>query len=138
MKKVDKTDIDELQEAILKFVSERDWDKFQDLKSLGISLSLESNEFLEHFQWLSDKEVKTVKNDPRKKQELVEELSDILSYLLIAASKLEMDISKEFLNKLEKNRKKYPLENFSKKLSRSKDNKIYQKLRKEWMSKGNK
>jgi dCTP diphosphatase len=128
------TNIEELKKEVSKFVKERNWDRFQNLRSLAISLSLESNEFLDHFQWLSDSEVANLEKDKVLHPELIEELCDILSYILITANKLDIDITSEFLKKLEKNRKKYPAAEFSKDLSREDDNKKYQKLRKDWKS----
>ncbi len=126
------TTINELKQLIEAFNKERNWKRFHNLRSLAISLSLESNEFLEHFQWLSDKEVTKYELDKTKTAESAEELCDILWYLLTACQKLEIDVSQEFVKKLKKNKDKYPVEQFSTKMSKEADNEKYQKLRKEW------
>lgn len=129
--KTDKTTtISDLKLEVKKFIKERGWDRFQTLRALAISLSLESNEFLDHFQWLNDKEVEELEKDVTKHEELAEELCDILSYLLTAADKLNVDLTKVFLNKLEKNRKKYPIETFHEGNTWEEDNKKYQDRRK--------
>ena len=51
------SDIKNLQEKIAKFVQERDWSQFHNPKDLAISLSLESAEVLEHFQWKNGDEI---------------------------------------------------------------------------------
>ncbi|EKD99615.1 MAG: hypothetical protein ACD_22C00222G0006 [uncultured bacterium] len=130
-----KQTISGLKIEIDKFVKERNWDKFQNLRSLAISLSLESNELLDHFQWLSDLEVEKYEQDTSKHNELAEELSDILSYVLITSNKLNIDLSTAFLKKLEKNRQKYPADEFNKDLTREEDNQKYQNLRKDWDNK---
>ena len=43
--------MEELIEMIKRFNDERDWDKFHSPKNLAISISIESVELLEHFQW---------------------------------------------------------------------------------------
>lgn len=131
----DKKTLADLKAEIAKFVQERNWDRFQNLRALAISLSLEANEFLDHFQWLSDSEVESYEKDESKREEIEEGLCDILSYLLITASKMDIDLSSAFTKKLEKNRKKYPVEEFSKNLTREEDSKKYQELRKKFMQK---
>jgi NTP pyrophosphatase (non-canonical NTP hydrolase) len=128
------TTIENLKEEINKFVEERKWNEFQNMRSLAISLSLEANELLDHFQWLNDKEVDNYENNEQNKLELGEELVDILSYILIASNKLDIDITGIFRKKLEKNREKYPAQEFIK-LNRTEDNKKYQEKRKEWEKK---
>ena len=57
---------------------------------MAVSLLLESGEVLEHFQWKSEKEIqKYVKTN---KDEIAEELADVLNYLLIMAHDLGIDI----------------------------------------------
>lgn len=127
----DSTTIEDLKLAINLFVKERNWDRFQNLRSLAISLSLESNEFLDHFQWFNDKEVEEFEQDKSRDEEVAEELCDILAYLLIAANRMNIDVADAFFKKLEKNRQKYPAENF-KDASWEEDNNRYQELRKRW------
>lgn len=51
------------------FLAERDWGK-QEPREFAISLSLEANELLEHYQW---------SNDPvGTREELADELADIM------------------------------------------------------------
>lgn len=126
------TTILNLKQEVKKFIKERGWDRFQTLRALAISLSLESNEFLDHFQWLNDKEVVELENDSSKHAELAEELCDILSYLLTTADKLNVDLTEAFFHKLVKNRKKYPIETFHEGNTWEEDNKKYQDRRKNY------
>ena len=64
-------------------------------RNLAISLTLESAEILEHFQWNE-----TIKN----KEELASELADVALYLLQLASIEKIDLEKAILNKLEINK----------------------------------
>jgi NTP pyrophosphatase (non-canonical NTP hydrolase) len=87
---------------ILAFRDARNWKQFHTPKDLAISLSLEASELLECFQWSgSDVEVKN------KKQEMEEELADILIYSVLFADSIGVDISTVIREKLEKNGKKY-------------------------------
>ena len=130
MAKVDDstTTIKDLRELQMAFVKERNWEKFQNMRSLAISVSLEANELLEHFQWLNDEEVLTLEKDKAKIAELSEEMADILNYILIASDRLGIDLSKVLANKIAKNRAKYPKKHF-RKLTWEEDNKKYQELR---------
>jgi NTP pyrophosphatase (non-canonical NTP hydrolase) len=63
-------------------------------RNLAISLALESNEVLEHFQW--GEEIKD-------RIELANELADVALYLLQLASVAGVDLEKAILNKLDIN-----------------------------------
>jgi len=49
--------IDDLIKRIIAFQDARDWKQFHNLKDCAISLSLEANEVLEHFQWKNKEEI---------------------------------------------------------------------------------
>lgn len=66
----------------------------QTLRNLAVSLSLESAEVLEHFQW---------KEEGLEKDELAMELADVALYLLQMASVAEIDLEQAILNKLTRN-----------------------------------
>lgn len=63
-------------------------------RNLAISLSLEANEVLEHFQWGDNIEDKT---------ELGSELADVALYLLQLASVAGIDLEKAILEKIQIN-----------------------------------
>jgi len=102
-------DIDDFQKKIINFRDKRNWKQFHNPKDLAVSLLLEAAELIEHFQWKSEQEIQQhVKSE--KAQELKEEVVDVLWYVLLIAHELNMDLEKEFLRKLRKNEKKYPVE----------------------------
>jgi NTP pyrophosphatase (non-canonical NTP hydrolase) len=92
-------------EELIKFRDERNWKQYHKPKDLAISLSLEANEFLELFQWKSSEEA-VEKNF----EEMKDELADVFSYAFILAHELHIDIEKAILDKIEKNKVKYPIE----------------------------
>src|SRR5476651_2275881 len=85
-------DIKELQGKVIKFRDARDWKQFNTPKDVAISLTLESSEVLEHFQWKSSEEVE--KYLKVSKEEIGEELADVLWYLLTLSNDIGIDISK--------------------------------------------
>ncbi|MBZ5753277.1 MULTISPECIES: nucleotide pyrophosphohydrolase [Metabacillus] len=96
--------MEKIYQTILEFRDERDWKKYHTPKDLAISISLEANELLENFQWKNSEEAIA-----ESKQNIKEEMADILIYLIQMADKLEIDIEEEVYQKLEKNALKYPV-----------------------------
>ena len=93
-------DIKQLTEEMNRLVRSKGWyeeasKRPQTPRNLSISLTLETAEILEHFQW-SD----TV-ND---KTGLASELADVALYLLQLASVTEIDLEKAILDKIEINK----------------------------------
>ena len=92
--------MEELIKIISEFNKERDWDKFHSLENLAKSISIESGELLECFQW----------NNDYNKEEVCEELADVFTYCLMMAEKLNVKPEEIILSKLEKTKKKYPVD----------------------------
>ena len=90
----------EVKEQIIKFNEERDWDQFHSPENLAKSISIEAGELLECFQW----------NNNFDKDEVCEELADVVNYCILLADKLDVELEDIILAKLEKTRKKYPVE----------------------------
>ena len=90
---------------ILKFRDDRDWKQFHNPKDLAISISLESAELLEAFQWSGS----DVSGDA-KKDKIEEELADILIYCVHMADACDLDIDQIIQEKLKKNSEKYPVD----------------------------
>ena len=85
---------------IIEFNKERDWDQFHSPENLAKSISIEAGELLECFQW----------NSNYDKDEVCEELADVFTYCLQMAMKLGVDPEEIILKKLEKTKKKYPVD----------------------------
>lgn len=110
MKSDKNTNISELKEKVAEFIHERDWERFHNPKDLAVSISIEAAELLERFQWKSEKEIGELIKDEKEFQEIKEEVADILIYSLSMANRMDIDLSRAVEEKLEKNRKKYPVE----------------------------
>ncbi len=92
--------MEELMQEIKQFNEERDWDQFHSPENLAKSISIEAGELLECFQW----------NNNYDKEEVCEELADVFTYCLQMAMKLGVDPEEIILEKLDKTRKKYPVD----------------------------
>ncbi len=100
-------DIASLLEKIKKFRDERDWKQFHNHKDMAISIVLEASELLEHFQWKNNEEIEKAAKENR--EEIGEEMADILVYLLELSDNLEIDIIEAAEKKMRKNEIKYPV-----------------------------
>lgn len=93
----------QISETIQAHLEARDWQD-NPPRGLAISIALEANELLEHYQW-GDKPV-------GKRQDLAEELADIFIYAFQFAHSNDIDIPTAILEKLDKAAKKYPADQF--------------------------
>ena len=106
----EKMTISQLKNEIEKFSEEREWKKYHNPKDLAISISIESAELLENFQWLTDQEIIQKLEDSEKLAKIKSELADVLVYTISLSNKLSFDISEIILDKMKKNKRKYPVE----------------------------
>ena len=105
-----KTNIHELKEKVRKFSEDRDWDQYHNAKDLAVGVILESAELLDHFRFKSEKEVEEMFKNPEKKEQISEEMADVLHLILRLAQKYDVDLTSTLDRKMKKNEKKYPLE----------------------------
>tara|TARA_Y100000310_G_scaffold310561_1_gene355941 strand:- start:1830 stop:2198 length:369 start_codon:yes stop_codon:yes gene_type:complete len=105
-----KTSIHELKEKVKAFCEDRDWDQFHNAKELAIGIVTEASELLEHFRFKSEKQVNEMFENKNKKQELTEEVADVLYFLVRLAQRYDIDLTTELENKIKKNNEKYPVE----------------------------
>lgn len=92
--------MEKVQREIEKFNEERDWGQFHSPENLAKSIAIEAGELLECFQW----------DDNYNEENICDELADVFNYCFQLASKLNVNPEEIILNKLEKTRKKYPVE----------------------------
>ncbi len=102
------TTIRELTTKIIAFRDERDWKQFHNPKDLAISLVLEAGEVMEHFQWKTKEEVE--EHIRTHKEDIADELADVLHYLLTLSHDLHIDLVEAEENKIQKSALKYPIE----------------------------
>ena len=98
-----------LQKLLREFAKKRDWDQFHNLKNLAISINLESSELLEIFQWDKSEDIDYKLKEKKIKEKISDEVADIMLYLLRFSDIAKIDIEKSCLDKIKKNKKKYPI-----------------------------
>ena len=100
--------LEKLRAGIRDFCKEREWEQFHSAKNLAVAVSVEASELLEIFQWL------TLEQSDRLSAEQTDqardEIGDVLICLLNLADRLQIDPLAAGLQKLEKNKAKYPVE----------------------------
>jgi NTP pyrophosphatase (non-canonical NTP hydrolase) len=101
-------DVEALQSALREFARAREWGQFHSPKNLASALSVESAELLEHFQWLTEEQSRNL--SPGKRDEIAEEIADVLIYAMQLADKLGIDLLDAAWKKLKVNEDKYPVD----------------------------
>ncbi len=101
--------IEELRLKVSGFRDNRNWLKYHTPKNLAMSITIESAELLEHFQWKTDAEVSRQLEDEHKISGVADELADIIIYCLAFSDVLRIDLVDAITRKIQKNAKKYPI-----------------------------
>ncbi len=101
--------VEKINNEVSKFIEDRDWDQFHSIKNLSMALSVETSELVEIFQWLKESESNEVAINPKLKEKVEEEISDIFIYLMRIAIKSGVNIEDAVLSKIKKNSEKYPV-----------------------------
>lgn len=92
--------MEKAKDKILNFAKDRNWEQFHTPENLAKSISIEAGELLECFQW----------NNQFDKNEVIDELADIVNYCILLSSKLDVNLEEIVLDKLKKNEEKYPID----------------------------
>ena len=98
-----------LQKTVGKFIKERGWSDFHNPKDLSIAISTEAAELLELFRFKDAKKIKKDLSNKEFKEQVGEEIADILIFCTSLTNTLDMNIENLIIKKLEINAKKYPV-----------------------------
>lgn len=101
-----------IAESLHQFADDRDWHKFHTPKNLAISLSIESGELLELFQWTRGQDDWGAFADAAFKSKVEDEVADILIYAIRFSALGQIDLQRAIERKLSKNADKYPADAF--------------------------
>ena len=97
-----------LAQQLRDFAAARDWEQFHSPKNLASALIVEAGELLEHFQWVTEEESRTLSAE---KRELVAgEMADVLLYLVQLASAVQVDLGEAAVKKIQVNEQRYPVD----------------------------
>ena len=98
----------ELTHKLRDFAQARDWEQFHSPKNLAMAMIVEAAELVEHFQWLTPEQSHAL--DPAKREEVRQEIGDVLIYLTRIADRLGIDPVAAAHDKMVINAAKYPVE----------------------------
>lgn len=101
-------DLEQMQKLAASFVAEREWNQFHNPKNLSMAIAVEAAELMELFMWCTTEASQEVLKERQK--EVEDEFADVLIGLLCFANVAQLDIQKAFIQKLEKTKRKYPVE----------------------------
>ena len=87
------------RDSLQQFMAEREWAQFHSAENLAKSISIESAELLECFQWGQEPDLQAVRL----------ELADVLTYAYLLADKLGEEPEALILEKLAITAEKYPV-----------------------------
>jgi len=101
-----------LTKLVDKFCEDRDWKQFHNIKDLAIGLSIEASELLQLFLWKDSEELNIVLQNSDKREEIEDEVADVLFFLLRLAHLNDIDLQAALKKKIIKNNLKYPVSRF--------------------------
>jgi len=103
----DQPDLKKLTAEIVKFRDERNWKPFQTPKNCVLGILIEAGELADHFHYLDGDEL--LEYIEEFKEEIGDELADVLYWVLLTAANLDLDLAEVFQRKMKKNAIKYPV-----------------------------
>ncbi len=124
------------EKVIKQYLKERSWDNLRPA-DLAKSISIESAELLELFQW-TNQSLDEIKSNKEKVEKIKKELADVLIYCFDMSVLLGFDTGKIILEKINQIKKKYPanlFKNRDKKIDAGSEE-IYWKIKNEHRKKG--
>ena len=106
------TTVEELKRMMDAFVRARLWRKYHQPKNLAMSLAVEAAELMEHFRWVRSEQAHDLLKDEKTLAGVRDEVADVLAFLLSFANAAGIDLTKALRDKMTRNAKKYPVEQY--------------------------
>lgn len=104
----EKVTLAQLKEKAAKFAQERDWNQFHSPKNLSMNTAIEAAELMEKFLWLDCEESR--QEIEKNRQEIEDELADVLFSVLSFANAAKIDLAQAFTHKIALAEQKYPID----------------------------
>jgi len=102
------SELEKLMVRLRKFRDERGWRGYHTLKNLAAAISVEAAELLEIFQWVKEEKEREVLKS--KREQIEEEVADVLIYLLFFCDAAGIDPLKAAEKKMNKNEVRFSLD----------------------------
>ena len=103
------SDLEDIRTAAKAFREERDWEQFQDPKSVLLALVGEVGELAELLQWLPADRAKELLREEPLQTRVADELADVLVYLVGLADQCGVELGPAALAKIAKSAHKHPV-----------------------------
>ncbi len=104
------SDLTEIRDSARAFIADREWERFQDPKSVLLALVGEVGELAELLQWLPAAEARGLVREEPLHSRVSGELADVLVYLVGLADQCGVDLGKAALDKIERSSVKHPVD----------------------------
>ena len=101
--------VSELIFLVREFCEARGWDPYHSLKNLAIGAVTEAAELVEPYRFRNDEEAQAYVSTAEGRENLEDELADVLFFLLRIAQRYDVDLGEALRRKIQKNAIKYPL-----------------------------
>ena len=98
-------DFREIEQKVIDFRNERNWNQFHQIKDLLLGLTIEVAELQELFLWKTEEQQTEI-----DKEKIKDELADIAIFLIYLCRQYNIDLPEAISEKLDKNEKKYPVD----------------------------
>ncbi|MFW9877759.1 MAG: MazG-like family protein [Candidatus Thorarchaeota archaeon] len=106
------TPISFFKDSVQKFVNKRNWNKYHTAKNLVQAINCEAGE-LSQLLLFKDYKKEDIWEDKKLLTNISDEIADVFIYLVSLINLLDLDLSKAFEKKMEKNNKKYNMKEFN-------------------------
>jgi len=106
------TSVSYFKHQVKKFIEERNWSVYHTPKNLVQAINCEAGE-LSQLLLFKDYKVEEILNNQKLLTDISDEIADVFIYLISLINALELDLSQIFINKMEKNKKKYSSKEFN-------------------------
>ncbi|MEF8817131.1 MAG: nucleotide pyrophosphohydrolase [Salinibacter sp.] len=105
------TSIDDAMDRVTRFREARDWDQYHTPRHLSRAISVEASELQEEFLWKDSSDVEEHLQSDEGREAVRDEVGDVLISTLLFCERVGMNPLTALGSKLEKTKKKYPVEN---------------------------
>ena len=106
------TTISFFKKEVKKFVEDRNWIKYHTPKNLVQAINCEAGE-LSQLLLFKDYMKEDIFDNKALLTNISDEIADVFIYLISLINALDIDLSQIFINKMEKNKKKYSIKEFN-------------------------
>jgi dCTP diphosphatase len=100
------------KDIVRNFVNNRNWAKYHTPKNLVQAINCEAGE-LSQLLLFKDYKKEDIWNDKSLMEDISDEIADVFIYLISLVNLLNLDLSKAFVTKMDKNKRKYNIQEFN-------------------------